>query len=229
MQPPCLAHPLGTDRFGRDMLSRVLIGSRSSIFSAVALVGGIAVGGTIIGMLSGYLGGMFDMILMRISDICLAFPGIVFALAVAAVLKGGMAAVILSLAAIHWPRYARIARSRTLSIKQEEYIAAARLSGCRTMTILLRHILPNMRSTVLVTAMLDIGTMMMEIAALSFLGLGVQPPAAEWGSMMSGGRSLLQLYPWVVLAPGGAIFLSVVIFNLFGEALRDYANEKNRG
>lgn len=229
LQPPCLAHPLGTDRFGRDLLSRVLIGSQNSIFSALMLVGIIAIGGTAIGMVCGYFGGIFDMILMRISDVCLAFPGIVFALAVAAVLNGGMVAVMISLAIIHWPRYARIARSQTLSIKQEEYIAAARLSGCRTTTIFLRHILPNICSPILVTAMLDIGTMMMEIAALSFLGVGVQPPVAEWGSMMSGGRSFLQLYPWVVLAPGGAIFLSVAIFNLFGEALRDYTNQKNRG
>lgn len=222
--PPSLKHPLGTDRFGRDMLSRVLIGARVSIFSSLILTGFITAAGTTAGLLAGFADGVLDAVLMRISDICLAFPGMVFALAVAAVLQGGMPAVVLALTVAHWPRYARIARSQTLSVKQEDYIAAARLAGCRTPAILFRHILPNILSPILVMAMLDIGTMMMEIAALSFLGLGAQPPTAEWGSMMSGGRSLLQLYPWVVLAPGTAIFITVIIFNLFGEAFRDYRN-----
>lgn len=227
LQPPSPEHPFGTDRYGRDMLSRVIIGGQTSIFSALALVAVISVAGTIIGVLCGYLGGITDSIVMRISDVFLAFPGLVFALAIASVLNGGIQNAVLALAAISWPKYARIARSQTLAIKNTDYISAARLAGNTSLGIIAKHILPNMLGPVLVTAMLDIGTMMMEIAALSFLGLGAKPPTAEWGSMMSGGRSMLQTYPWVVLTPGVAIFISVVLFNLLGDTVRDYMDPRN--
>ena len=184
------------------MLSRVIIGGQTSIFSALILVGIIAVAGTLLGLLCGYFGGALDAVIMRVSDICLAFPGLVFAMAVAAVLQGGIQNAVIALAAVSWPKYARLARSQTLTVKNLTYIQAAKLSGTSSFGILFRHILPNIAGPVLVTAMLDIGTMMMEIAALSFLGLGAQPPTAEWGSMMSSGRSMLQTYPWVVLTPG---------------------------
>lgn len=227
LQPPSLAHPFGTDRYGRDMLSRVIAGSQISIFSTLALVAIIAVTGTAVGVICGYFGKAVDSIVMRISDICLAFPGLVFALAIASVLGGGVRNAVIALAVISWPKYARLARSQTLTVKSSDYIAAARLSGSGTAAMIFRHILPNILGPILVTAMLDIGTMMMEIAALSFLGLGAQPPAAEWGSMMSGGRSMLQTYPWVVLTPGIAIFVSVVLFNLLGDTVRDCMDPKN--
>lgn len=227
LQPPSLAHPFGTDRYGRDMLSRVIVGSQTSIFSTLVLVAIIAVTGTAIGVLCGYFGGAVDSIMMRVSDICLAFPGLVFALAIASVLNGGVQNAVLALAAISWPKYARLARSQTLSVNHTDYIAAARLSGSSFAGIIFRHILPNILGPILVTAMLDIGTMMMEIASLSFLGLGAQPPTPEWGSMMSGGRSMLQTYPWVVLTPGIAIFVSVVLFNLLGDTVRDYMDPRN--
>lgn len=221
LEAPSVSHPMGTDRYGRDLLSRVLTGSRTSIFSALALVGITVSAGTAVGVVCGYRGKAVDTVVMRISDVCLAFPGMVFALAAAAVLGGGIVNAILALVAVNWPKYARIARSRTLSVKNEEYILAARLAGDTAPQMIFRHILPNIGGQILVTATLDVGTMMMELAALSFLGLGAQPPTAEWGSMMSEGRSMLQTCPWVVLAPGIGIFVTAALFQLLGDALRD--------
>ena len=227
MQPPRAAHLMGTDTYGRDMLSRVLIGAQTSISSTFALVAIITVFGTIVGIFCGYYGGVVDSVMMRISDICLAFPGLVFAMAVAAILNGGVQNAVIALALISWPKYSRIARSQTLSIKELPYIQASRLARDTAIQMIFRHVLPNIIGPVLVTSMLDIGTMMMEIAGLSFLGLGAQPPVAEWGSMMSSGRSMLQTYPWIVLSPGAAIFVSVVIFNLLGDTIRDYMDPRN--
>lgn len=219
--PPDANHWMGTDTYGRDMLSRVIIGGRASILSTLALVAMTAIAGTVAGVFCGYCGGMLDTIVMRISDICLAFPGLVFAMAVAAVLGGGIQNAVVALALVSWPKYSRIARSQTLSIKRAPYVQAAILAGDSPAQLMRRHIFPNILGAVLVTAMLDIGTMMMELAGLSFLGLGAQIPTAEWGSMMSGGRSMLTTYPWVVLSPGLAIFVSVTVFNLLGDTVRD--------
>ena len=225
---PSMEHLLGTDRYGRDMLSRVIIGSRTSIYSTLLLVAIITAFGTAIGVICGWFGKWIDVILMRSSDMFLAFPGLVFALAVAGVLGGGLQNAIIALAAISWPKYARIARSQTLAQKETVYLRAAKLSGSSTIKIIFKHILPNIMGPILVTSMLDIGTMMMELAGLSFLGLGAKPPTAEWGSMMSDTRSLITIVPWVTLAPGIAIFISVMIFNLLGDTIRDYADPKNR-
>ncbi|HJC09348.1 MAG TPA: ABC transporter permease [Candidatus Blautia merdigallinarum] len=218
---PCREYLLGTDRYGRDMLSRVIMGARSSISSAVLLVVIITVAGSIVGILCGYCQGKLDSFLMRLSDIFLAFPGMVFAIAAASVMSGGIMNAVAALAFVSWPKYARIARSQVLTIKNAPYISAARLAGSGTGKIILKHIVPNIAGPVIVTAVLDIGTMMMEIAGLSFLGLGATPPTAEWGSMMSNGRSMLQTSPWVILAPGCAIFLTVMVFNLLGDTVRD--------
>ena len=204
LAPPSAEHLCGTDRYGRDLFSRILMG-----------------------LLCGYWGGAVDAVMMRVSDVCLAFPGLVFAMAIAALLGGGLHNAVLALAVISWPKYARLARSQTLALKSTDYIAAARLAGDTSLQVICRHILPNIAGPIFVTAMLDIGTMMMELAGLSFLGLGAQPPTAELGSMMSSGRSMLQTYPWVILAPGIAIFVAVVIFNLLGDAARDYLDPRN--
>lgn len=227
-QPPTRAHPLGTDRYGRDMLSRVIAGSRASIFSTLLLVAVITALGTAVGVTCGWVGGLTDTVLMRLSDVFLAFPGLVFALAVAGSLGGGLQNAIIALAAISWPKYARIARSQTLSQKESQWMKAVRLSGSGTGKIIWGHILPNILGPILVTSMLDIGTMMMELAALSFLGLGAKPPIPEWGSMMSDTRSLMTTSPWITFSPGIAIFLSVMIFNLLGDTIRDYADPKSR-
>jgi peptide/nickel transport system permease protein len=227
LHAPSAQHIMGTDRHGRDMFSRVLVGGQTSIFATLALVAIISVFGTIVGTLCGFYGGKLDSIVMRISDVCLAFPGLVFAMAVAALLSGGISNAVIALAIISWPKYSRVARSQTLAIKDGPYISAARLAGNSSMQTIVRHILPNILGPILVTAMLDIGTMMMELAGLSFLGLGAQPPTAEWGNMMSNGRSMLQIYPWIVLSPGIGIFISVVLFNLLGDTVRDYLDPRN--
>ena len=228
---PCPEHLLGTDRYGRDMLSRVITGSTVSIYGTLILVAVITVVGTVIGILCGWRGGKTEAVLMRISDLFLAFPGLVFALAVAAVLGGGIQNAIIALAVISWPKFARLARGLTLTQKASPYLMAAKLSGSSTGKLLIKHILPNIAGPILVTAVLDIGTMMMELAGLSFLGLGVKPPMAEWGSMINDGRSMLQIAPWMVLAPGAAIFITVMLFNLLGDTVRDYMDprERNRG
>ena len=227
-QAPSAEHLLGTDRYGRDMLSRVIAGSRASIFSTLLLVAIITAVGTAVGVTCGWTGGWVDTVLMRISDVFLAFPGLVFALAVAGSLGGGLQNAIIALAAISWPKYARIARSQTLAQKETQWMKAVRLSGSGTGKIILKHILPNILGPILVTSMLDIGTMMMELAALSFLGLGAKPPIPEWGSMMSDTRSLMTTSPWITFSPGIAIFLAVMIFNLLGDTIRDYADPKSR-
>ena len=228
LQPPSAEHWLGTDRYGRDLLSRVIIGSQTSIYSTLILVAFMTVVGTVLGILAGLYGGILDTIIMRISDIFLAFPGLVFALAVAGALGGGVQNAIIALAAVGWPKFARLARSQTLAQKKQQYIDAARLSGNCTFKIIIWHLLPNIIGPIIVTAVLDIGTSMMEIAGLSYLGLGAMPPVAEWGSMMSGAREFIQTAPWVAFAPGIAIFISVVIFNMFGDTVRDYFDPRQR-
>lgn len=228
LKPPSPAHPFGTDRYGRDLLSRVIMGGQTSVFSSLALVAIISAAGTAIGVVCGYYGGKLDSVLMRLSDIFLAFPGMVFAIAISGVLGGGLVNAVAALAAISWPKYARLARGQMLAIRNMPYMAAARLSGDNGFQMIFKQALPNMAGPILVTAVLDVGTMMMEIAGLSFLGLGAQPPVAEWGSMMSNGRSMIQTSAWVVLAPGFAIFITVMIFNLLGDTVRDMLDPKRK-
>ena len=221
LTPPNSQNFLGTDRYGRDVLSRVIVGSQTTLCASLILLATISIVGSLIGAICGYKGGKLDTILMRLSDVFLAFPQMVFAIAAAGALGGGLVNAAAALAIIGWPKYARIARGLVLSIRSMPWLAAAKMSGSSSTAILFVHVLPNIAGTIFVTAALDLGTIIMELAGLSFLGLGAMPPTAEWGAMMSNGRSMLQTAPWVILAPGTAIFVTVATFNLLGDKLRD--------
>ncbi len=227
LQPPSSHHLLGTDAHGRDILSRIIVGSKTSIFSAFALIALAAGIGTTVGLLGGYFGGKVDTVLMRVTDVFLAFPDMVLAIAVAGILGGGLVNAMIAILATTWTQYARLARSSTIAIKEETFIQAAKLSGCSNMRIMLRHILPNIGGPLIVTATLHVSGMMMGIAGLSFLGLGVKVPQAEWGSMISEGKKFLQTSPWVALAPSIVMVLVIMVFNLFGDKLRDILDPKS--
>ena len=214
-------YPFGTDRYGRCICSRVMMGARTSIFSAVTLVAVTFVVGTMLGMLAGYYGGAADTVVMRLADVLLAFPQMVLAIAVAGILGGGMFNAMLALGITGWTGYARLARAKVLSLKEEAYVNAARLSGCSDASIMFRTLLPNMLGPLVVNASTQIGSMMIGIAGLSFLGIGVMEPQAEWGSMISGMRAYIQLAPWAVLAPAFATILTVMVFNYLGDCVRD--------
>ena len=222
LTPPNAQNILGTDRYGRDVLSRVIVGSQTTLCASLLLLATIASVGSLIGAICGYKGGRLDVFLMRLSDVFLAFPQMVFAIAAAGALGGGLLNAATALAIIGWPKYARISRGLVLSIRSMPYLDAAKMAGSSSAAILFAHVLPNIAGPVLVTAALDIGTIIMELAGLSFLGLGAMPPTAEWGAMMNNGRSMLQTAPWVILAPGTAIFITVATFNLLGDKLRDF-------
>lgn len=226
LSPPSSENFLGTDRYGRDMLSRIIMGSQTTLCAALLLLVTISVFGSFVGAICGYRGGRLDTILMRLSDVFLAFPQMVFAIAAAGVLGGGLFNAAAALAIIGWPKYARIARALTITVRTMPYMEAARMAGASHFSMLCAHVLPNIGGPVLVTAALDIGTIIMELAGLSFLGLGAMPPTAEWGAMMNNGRSMLQTAPWVILAPGTAIFITVAVFNLLGDKLRDVMDPK---
>ena len=203
LQAPNAIHLLGTDKYGRDIFSRILIGAQTTIFSSLFLVIMSSVFGSLIGVICGYFGKNLDNLLMRITDIFIAFPGIIFAIALVGILGGSIFNAILALSLISWPKFALLARSQTLVLKNSLFIKASIINGSS-----------------------DFGTMIMEIAGLSFLGLGAMPPSAEWGAMMSSGRIFLQIAPWMILAPAAAIFLTVLLFNLFADVLNDKLDPK---
>ena len=220
-QAPSAKYIFGTDRYGRCVCSRVMMGARTSIFSAVTLVAVTFVIGSLLGMLAGYYGGFVDSVIMRLADVLLAFPQMVLAIAVAGILGGGMFNAMLAMGISGWTGYARLARAKVLSLKEEAYVNAARLSGCSDAAIMGKSLLPNMMGPLVVNASTQIGSMMIGIAGLSFLGIGVQEPQAEWGSMISGSRAYIQLAPWAVLAPAFATIVTVMIFNYLGDCVRD--------
>ena len=220
-QAPSSQHLFGTDKLGRDCFSRVLYGARSSLSSVLILVAMIFVVGTGLGVIAGYAGGWVDIIIMRISDMMISFPGMILAIAIAGILGGSMINAMIALTIVTWTKYARLSRSMVLQVKERDFVEAARVNGGKPLHILMTHIVPNILPLMVITAASDIGAMMMELAGLSFLGFGSQPPAPEWGLMLNEGRQQFQSAPWLMVFPGLAIFVTVVIFNLWGDALRD--------
>ncbi|MBX3143766.1 MAG: ABC transporter permease [Trueperaceae bacterium] len=221
LQPPSSEHWFGTDELGRDIYSRVVHGARVSVTVAVLAVGFGALAGVLIGLLAGYLGGLTDDVLMRFIDVLLAFPGILLAILIASILGSGMFPVVLAVAIFSVPTFARVMRSSVLSIKNREYVEGARAAGARDLRVIGRHVLVNAFGPVLVYATLLMGAAILTAAALSFLGVGVAPPTPEWGAMISSGRAFMRQAPHVVIFPGIAIFLTVLGFNILGDALRD--------
>lgn len=221
LQPPSAKHWLGTDGLGRDIFNRIVYGARISIRVGVLSVIGSIILGTILGVVAGYYGRWVDVLISRIFDIILAFPGVLLAIGIVAVLGPSLTNALIAIATINIPRFGRVIRSRVLSLKEEDYIMAAKSIGMKDSRILFRHILPNSFAPLIVQATLGIGTAILNAAALGFLGLGAQPPHPEWGAMLSDAIKFIQQAPWTVFFPGLAIMLTVLGFNLIGDGLRD--------
>ena len=217
----------GTDQIGRDLFSRVIYGARYSIFMTMTLVFIIFVVGTVLGVIAGYFGGIADSVIMRIGDMMIAFPGLILAIAIAGLLGPSVRNAIIAISAVTWTKYARLARSMVLKIKQELYVEAAKITGSKNYSVIFKYIIPNMITTMIVTAVSDMGTLMLEIAALSFLGFGAQPPTPEWGAMLNEGRTTLSRAPWMMMYPGLAIVIVVIIFNMLGDSVRDLVDVKS--
>lgn len=220
LSSPNNEYPLGTDHFGRCMFSRLIYGTRTSLAIATAVSAIVVCIGTILGMVAGYYR-MIDNIVMRITDIALAFPSIVLALAIVGMLGPSIPNIILALSAAGWGKYTRLVRGTVLSIKEKEFIESAQALGCSDAHILFRHILPNCIAPIVVVASLGIGGKIISIAGLGFLGLGVQPPTPEWGMMLKSGLPLLQVAPHIVIFSGLMIMITVLAFTLLGDGLRD--------
>ena len=225
---PGNGYPFGTDNLGRCVLSRVLTGARTTIAATFFLVLVSFVLGSFIGMISGFSGGVLDAVLMRIADGMLAFPQMVVAIAVAGILGGGITSAMIALGVTMWTGFARLARSHTMAVKNEPFIQASVLMGKSRGYLLYHHILPNILEPLMTNALTQIGTTMIGISGLSFLGLGITPPQAEWGSMINEARAYIQLAPWAVLYPALAVVITILVFNYLGDAVMEYNMLKKR-
>ncbi|EIX1532424.1 glutathione ABC transporter permease GsiD [Cronobacter sakazakii] len=226
---PSMVHWFGVDSLGRDIFSRVIVGARISLAAGVFAVLTGAIIGTVLGLLAGFYEGWWDRVIMRICDVLFAFPGILLAIAVVAVMGSGMANVIIAVAIFSIPAFARLVRGNTLVLKHQTFIESARSIGASDVTILFRHILPGTVSSIVVYFTMRIGTSIISAASLSFLGLGAQPPTPEWGAMLNEARADMVMAPHVAIFPSLAIFLTVLAFNLLGDGLRDALDPKIKG
>ena len=220
-QKPCLEYPFGTDNLGRCVFCRIIKGSRTSIFSALFVVLIVFTVGTLLGTAAGFAGGIWENIIMKITLIFQTFPSFILAVAIAGILGNGVINGVLSLCAVYWTTYCRLARSLTVSLREIPYMKAAKVCGAGKPAILFRYILPNVMPSLLVTAALDVGSVILSMAGLSFLGLGAVRPTAEWGAVMSEAKDYLQTAPWIIVFNGIALFVVVTVFNLLGDSLRD--------
>ena len=226
LQPPSAAHWLGTDELGRDVYSRLLFGGRVTLGMVVSIVLLVAPFGLVVGCVAGYAGGVVDRVMMRVTDIFLAFPQLILALAFVAALKPGVTSTVLAIALTAWPPYARLARAETLGYRQTDFVAAIRLTGASPGRVVLRHIVPLCLQSLVVRVTLDMSTIILTAAGLGFLGLGAQPPSPEWGAMIATARRFILEQWWVPVAPGAAIFAASLAFNLLGDGLRDVLDPK---
>jgi peptide/nickel transport system permease protein len=226
---PGRAHWLGTDNVGRDVLSRVIWGTRVSLAAGFVSVALAALSGSLLGIVAGYAGGRVEGLVMRLMDAVLSFPPLVLALALGAVLGAGLGGVLVALGVVYTPTFARLMRGQVLAVKARDYVEAARALGAPAWRVAWHHVLPNAATPIVVQASLSVAFAILAEASLSFLGLGIQPPEASWGSMINAGRGYLQQAPWIVFAPGAALFVTVVGLNFLGDAVRDALDPRARG
>jgi peptide/nickel transport system permease protein len=228
LKPPSPEHLLGTDKLGRDIFSRLLHGARISLFVGVAVVSAAGTIGALIGLFAGYLGGWADELMMRVTDVFFAFPALILAMAIAGALGPSLQNTLIAITVVTWPVYARLIRGQVLAVKEREFVLAARTIGASQVQIVLRHVLPNTLAPLLVQGSFDLGSAILSVAGLSFIGFGAQPPTPEWGVMISEGRNYMATQWWLASSPALAMLLVVAGFNLLGDGLRDLLDPRTR-